>query len=170
MPAALSASSRTRPAGPTNGLPSMSSRSPGCSPTNMISACSAPSPNTVWVLVLYRSQARQPAAASRSAGKVSCSGTSSNAWLAAAGGDNLLRGGLKGKAQGELAALTRFRDRRDVALVQARQLSGKVEAQPRSRHVAGRGQPAEAHEEPVHVVGSDPDTLVPDTHDREIPC
>src|SRR5438093_6148786 len=35
MPAASSASSSTRPAGPTNGLPAMSSLSPGCSPTKM---------------------------------------------------------------------------------------------------------------------------------------
>src|SRR6266540_3291725 len=41
MPAASSASSNTRPAGPTNGLPARSSWSPGCSPTNIASAAEA---------------------------------------------------------------------------------------------------------------------------------
>src|SRR5215216_3957951 len=64
-----------RPAGPTNGFPSRSSRSPGCSPRKISLAFAGPSPNTVWVPVFHRSQARQPAAASRSFGNVARSGT-----------------------------------------------------------------------------------------------
>src|SRR5439155_5899518 len=44
MPAASSASSRSRPAGPTNGLPCRSSWSPGCSPTKSTAARAGPSP------------------------------------------------------------------------------------------------------------------------------
>ena len=49
IPAAWSARSRTRPAGPTNGRPARSSWSPGCSPTRMIRAGTGPSPMTAWV-------------------------------------------------------------------------------------------------------------------------
>ena len=56
------------------GRPSMSSRSPGCSPTSITSAFASPSPNTVCVPVLWRSQARHPWTASRSASSVSSSG------------------------------------------------------------------------------------------------
>ena len=41
-PGVVSASSRMRPAGPTNGLPSRSSRSPGCSPTRASGASAGP--------------------------------------------------------------------------------------------------------------------------------
>src|SRR3954469_2144935 len=70
MPAAARASSSRRPAGPTNGSPSMSSLSPGCSPTSMSSAFSPPSPNTVWVALRYRSQAVHPAASWASSARV----------------------------------------------------------------------------------------------------
>src|SRR5919197_3213719 len=76
MPASSSASSRTRPAGPTKGRPARSSLSPGCSPTKTISAVRAPSPKTVCVPVFQRSQAWQSAAASRSFGRLVVSGTS----------------------------------------------------------------------------------------------
>src|SRR5918992_1317569 len=56
MPASSRASSRSRPAGPTNGLPPRSSRSPGTSPTITTSAVRAPSPNTVWVALAQRRQ------------------------------------------------------------------------------------------------------------------
>src|SRR5689334_22169210 len=79
MPAAASASSKTRPAGPTNGLPARSSWSPGCSPTKTASARAAPSPKTVCVPTCQRWQPRQPAAASRSAGSVRRSGRNSAA-------------------------------------------------------------------------------------------
>src|SRR5919106_2349915 len=79
MPASASASSSTRPAGPTNGRPSRSSRSPGCSPTKTISAFVRPSPKTVCVPVFQSGQARQPAAASRRLESVRRSGTSGSA-------------------------------------------------------------------------------------------
>ena len=41
-PGLSSSAASSRPAGPTNGWPSMSSRSPGCSPTSMIRAVSRP--------------------------------------------------------------------------------------------------------------------------------
>src|SRR6202008_4094333 len=63
MPAASSASSSKRPAGPTKGLPERSSSLPGCSPTNMTFTRLAPSPKTVCVPVFQRSQAWQSAAA-----------------------------------------------------------------------------------------------------------
>src|SRR3954469_17674447 len=75
MPACASASSRTRPAGPTNGAPSRSSRSPGCSPTNIATESRLPAPNTVCVPCSQRGQARHPAAASRSFGRVGLGGT-----------------------------------------------------------------------------------------------
>src|SRR5512133_2134801 len=75
MPAASSARSRRRPAGPTKGRPERSSSSPGCSPTRRISAVAGPSPNTVCVPRSHSGQARQPAAARRSEGRVGCSGT-----------------------------------------------------------------------------------------------
>src|SRR6266508_5564935 len=80
MPASLSASSRSRPAGPTNGRPARSSWSPGCSPTNMTSARFGPWPNTAWVAFRHRSQARQPLAASRSASSEVVSGTGARGW------------------------------------------------------------------------------------------
>src|SRR5687768_919347 len=67
MSAAASASSSTRPAGPTKGEPCRSSWSPGCSPTSMIWARTAPSPKTVWVASLYRRQLVQSAASRRTA-------------------------------------------------------------------------------------------------------
>ena len=67
MPAASSASSSTRPAGPTNGAPSRSSRSPGCSPTSTIAGRAGPAPNTVCVAFFQSGHARQRAAAARSA-------------------------------------------------------------------------------------------------------
>src|SRR5438067_13219510 len=66
MPAWASASSSTRPAGPTNGAPSRSSRSPGCSPTIVPTELRLPAPNTVCVACSHGGHARQPAAASRS--------------------------------------------------------------------------------------------------------
>src|SRR5215208_4215354 len=63
MPAASSALSNKRPAGPTKGLPVRSSSLPGCSPTNMTFTRRAPSPKTVCVPFSHRSQARQSAAA-----------------------------------------------------------------------------------------------------------
>ena len=66
MPTRSSASSSTRPAGPTNGSPSLSSWSPGCSPTSISRAGTGPLPNTVWVARSHRSQAWHPADASRS--------------------------------------------------------------------------------------------------------
>src|SRR5215203_3932093 len=63
MPAASSALSNKRPAGPTKGLPVRSSSLPGCSPTNMTFTRRAPSPKTVCVPFSQRSQARQSAAA-----------------------------------------------------------------------------------------------------------
>src|SRR5437588_7775569 len=54
-----------RPAGPTNGCPALSSWSPGCSPTSIMAAGTGPSPNTVRVALRQRSQARHPAARSR---------------------------------------------------------------------------------------------------------
>src|SRR5918992_3845757 len=74
MPASSRARSSSRPAGPTNGLPSRSSRSPGCSPTNITRDFLSPSPKTVWVAFRHRWQPRQPAAASRSASSVCFSG------------------------------------------------------------------------------------------------
>ena len=62
--------------GPTNGRPSMSSWSPGCSPTIITSARSLPSPNTVWVAVCHRSQARHPAPAARSSSSERLAGRS----------------------------------------------------------------------------------------------
>src|ERR671933_3017970 len=67
MPTSSRASSRTRPAGPTNGWPARSSWSPGCSPTIISSARPGPSPNTVCVPVRNRSHARHPRAAWRRA-------------------------------------------------------------------------------------------------------
>src|SRR5712671_446294 len=66
MPAASSARSRRRPAGPTKGSPLRSSSSPGCSPTSMTLACSSPAPNTVCVAFAQSGQARQRFASSRS--------------------------------------------------------------------------------------------------------
>src|SRR5215208_4689813 len=63
MPAASSALSNKRPAGPTKGLPVRSSSLPGCSPTNITFTRRAPSPKTVCVPFSQRSQARQSAAA-----------------------------------------------------------------------------------------------------------
>src|SRR5512147_1151402 len=83
MPAVASASSRSRPEGPTNGWPCRSSWSPGCSPTSITSAPRGPSPNTVWVASLQRWQPRQPAAAARSDGSVGRSGTNGAAEPAA---------------------------------------------------------------------------------------
>src|SRR4051812_4785442 len=65
-----------RPAGPTNGWPSRSSRSPGCSPTSMTWDFASPSPKTVCEAFSHSGQAWQPAAASRSFGRVGRSGTS----------------------------------------------------------------------------------------------
>src|SRR5215813_11796921 len=59
-----------RPAGPTNGLPSISSRSPGCSPTNMTGALLGPSPKTVCVPFFHKSHALHPAAMARSSANV----------------------------------------------------------------------------------------------------
>src|SRR5689334_9803940 len=79
MRARASASSRIRPAGPTNGAPSRSSRSPGCSPTSITAERDEPAPNTVWVAFSQSGQARQPAAAARSFGSVGLGGTRSAA-------------------------------------------------------------------------------------------
>src|SRR5213080_1254215 len=79
MPACASASSRRRPAGPTNGAPSRSSRSPGCSPTNIATEPRLPAPNTVCVASSHSGQARHPAAASRSFGSDGREGTRSAA-------------------------------------------------------------------------------------------
>src|SRR5579884_4209757 len=79
MPACTSASSRTRPAGPTKGAPSRSSRSPGCSPTNMAAEPLLPAPNTVCVAFSQSGHARQSAAAWRSLGRVGLGGTRSAA-------------------------------------------------------------------------------------------
>ena len=49
MPASSSDASRSLPAGPTNGLPSISSWFPGCSPMKRISERFDPSPKTVCV-------------------------------------------------------------------------------------------------------------------------
>src|SRR5689334_2577725 len=82
MPAASSALSSNRPAGPTNTWPSRSSWSPGCSPTIISRAARiGPSPNTVWVAPLYRSHPRQSAAAERNAAQPFPSGTN---WAAEA--------------------------------------------------------------------------------------
>src|ERR1700716_4009960 len=110
----------------------------------MTRACSGPSPNTVWVPVLYRSQARQPAAASRSAGRVS----------------GLLAGAFNRETQHELAPFTRLRYRDDFALVKPGQLSHQVKAQPGAGHVVEPTQAAEAHEQPIHVLRRDPNALV----------
>src|SRR5690606_19519175 len=64
MPADSSASANTRPAGPTNGLPSRSSRSPGCSPTSIIRAETGPRENTTCVASCQSSQPWHSAAAS----------------------------------------------------------------------------------------------------------
>src|SRR4051812_47151667 len=91
MAASSSALSRSFPAGPTNGLPCRSSWSPGCSPTKTTSAFDVPSPKTVWVPVSCSGQAVQPAAASRSFGRLGRSGTSgaavssSESWRATSG-------------------------------------------------------------------------------------
>src|SRR5687767_1006938 len=58
IPASASASSNTRPAGPTNGCPARSSLSPGCSPTKRTFALRGPSPNTVCVARAQRGQPR----------------------------------------------------------------------------------------------------------------
>src|SRR4051812_45475103 len=79
MPACTSASSRSRPAGPTNGAPSRSSRSPGCSPTNIATELRLPAPNTVCVASSHSGHARHAAAASRSFGRLSRGGTRSAA-------------------------------------------------------------------------------------------
>src|SRR5439155_21685 len=86
MPAAASASSSTRPAGPTKGLPAMSSLSPGCSPTKTTFAVRRPSPNTVCVAFFQRSQAWQCAAASRHAPRLLVSGSSGYWWPGAGAG------------------------------------------------------------------------------------
>src|SRR5690348_9525236 len=70
MPASSSASSSTRPAGPTNGRPCLSSWSPGCSPTNITPAPAAPSPKTVCVPVCQSGHALQSAASARSSSSV----------------------------------------------------------------------------------------------------
>src|SRR6185437_14704258 len=85
MPASSNASSRRRPAGPTKGAPSRSSRSPGCSPTNMARELRVPAPKTVCVACSQSGQARQPAAASRSFGRLGRGGTSSAAEAAISG-------------------------------------------------------------------------------------
>ena len=69
MPASSSASSRMRPAGPTNGRPLRSSWSPGCSPININGAADGPSPNTVCVAGSQRSQSLQCAACARSSSR-----------------------------------------------------------------------------------------------------
>src|SRR5690348_10134655 len=74
MPASASPSSRTRPAGPTNGTPSRSSRSPGCSPTNIATERAEPAPKTVCVASSQSGQARHPAAAPRSFASVGFGG------------------------------------------------------------------------------------------------
>src|SRR5213593_1957437 len=79
MPAASSARSSTRPAGPTNGLPARSSSWPGCSPTIITRARFGPSPKTVCVPRVHSGQPRQPAAASRSVASVRYSGKKSAA-------------------------------------------------------------------------------------------
>src|SRR5579884_2081176 len=66
MPASSSASSSTRPAGPTNGRPARSSWSPGCSPTNSTRASAEPSPKTVCVPVCQSGHALQSRASARS--------------------------------------------------------------------------------------------------------
>src|SRR5215204_774635 len=81
MPAASSASSNKRPAGPTKGLPVKSSSLPGCSPTNMTFTRREPSPKTVCVPFFQRSQARQSAAASLTDESVGRGGIKSHAWL-----------------------------------------------------------------------------------------
>lgn len=58
MPAASSARSSMRPAGPTNGRPLKSSSEPGCSPTSISGACAGPSPGTPCVAGFHSSQRR----------------------------------------------------------------------------------------------------------------
>src|SRR5712671_1343137 len=67
---------------------------------------------------------------------------------------------LNGEAQDELAPFTRFRYRDDFALVETRQLSRQVEAEPGAGHVVEGSQAAEADEQPIHVLGGNADTLV----------
>src|SRR5687767_7783520 len=81
MPAASSALSNKRPAGPTKGLPVRSSSLPGCSPINMTLARREPSPKTVCVPFFQRSQARQPAAAFLTSVSVGRGGIKSQALL-----------------------------------------------------------------------------------------
>src|SRR3954468_14725967 len=59
IPTSIRTSSRSLPAGPTNGWPALSSLSPGCSPTNITRALAGPSPNTVCVPSFQRSHALQ---------------------------------------------------------------------------------------------------------------
>src|SRR5262249_7901187 len=72
--ASTSASSRRRPAGPTNGSPATSSLSPGCSPTSITGAPASPAPNTVWVAFAHSPHAWHPAAAARNESSVGSSG------------------------------------------------------------------------------------------------
>src|SRR5262249_30560781 len=85
MPAASSASSSRRPAGPTKGLPERSSSLPGCSPISMTLTRRAPSPKTVCVPVFQRSQAWQSAAAVLSDGSVGLGGIRSTVELSGFG-------------------------------------------------------------------------------------
>ena len=70
IPAASSASSKSWPAGPTNGSPARSSWSPGCSPTSMIAASGGPEPNTVCVAWAQRPQFLHDRAASAASASV----------------------------------------------------------------------------------------------------
>src|SRR5690606_4152940 len=79
MPAAASARSSSRPAGPTNGAPSRSSRSPGTSPTSISRAARGPRPKTVCVAFCQSGQPWQPAAARRAASSERRSGRKSAA-------------------------------------------------------------------------------------------
>src|SRR5579884_2570349 len=70
-PTVASARSSSRPAGPTNGMPSRSSYSPGASPIITIRAVAGPAPNTVWVPISHSGQAWQPRASAATSASVS---------------------------------------------------------------------------------------------------
>src|SRR5581483_2657695 len=98
MPAACSASSSKRPAGPMKGSPARSSSLPGCSPTSTTRACFGPLPNTVCVALRYRSQPRHRFAARSSVASVLRSGKKSRALRSGGGEGNPADGFLAMRA------------------------------------------------------------------------
>src|SRR5919206_549764 len=117
MPASARALSRSRPAGPTNGSPLRSSWSPGCSPTKTTRAVSGPSPNTVWVACSHSSQARQPAAASRSPARPTPTGGGAAARAAATWAERLGIGERRNDAVEKLSLGNQQRVQLAAALV-----------------------------------------------------